>query len=94
MRYSQMSYAELCAEHKKLTKEYEDIKNLGLSLDISRGKPGAEQLDLSDGILTVISSSDDAKVSADLIAGITACLTEFPRSRGCFRTFSVYRRKI
>ena len=61
MRYSQMSYAELCAEHKELTKEYENIKKLGLSLDISRGKPGAEQLDLSNGILTVISSSDDCR---------------------------------
>ena len=66
MKYSQMSYAELCAEHKKLTKEYEDIKNLGLSLDISRGKPGAEQLDLSDGILTVISGSDDCKSESGL----------------------------
>ena len=64
MKYSQMSSAELSAEHAKLLKEYEDIKSLGMSLDISRGKPCREQLDLSDGMLTVLKNADDCKSEA------------------------------
>jgi len=59
MKYCQMSRAELSAEHARLTKEYEDIKSIGISLDISRGKPCREQLDLSDGILTVLTNAED-----------------------------------
>lgn len=61
MKYAQMSRAQLCAEHEKLLKEYEDIKSLGMSLDISRGKPCREQLDLSDGMLTVLKDAEDCK---------------------------------
>ncbi len=59
MKYSHMSHAQLCAEHERLIKEYEDIKGLGMSLDISRGKPCREQLDLSDGMLTVLKDASD-----------------------------------
>ena len=59
MRYADMTRAELVAEHEKLIKEYEDIKSLGMSLDISRGKPCREQLDLSDGMLGVLKSAED-----------------------------------
>ncbi len=37
-------------------KRYEELKALALSLDMSRGKPAPEQLDLSDGLLNCISS--------------------------------------
>ena len=59
MKYGQMSPAELSAEYVKLLKEYEDLKSLGMSLDISRGKPCREQLDLSDGMLTVLKAAED-----------------------------------
>lgn len=64
MSYGQMSRAELSAEHAQLLKEYEEIKSLGMSLDISRGKPCSEQLDLSDGMLTVLNVKDDCKSQA------------------------------
>ena len=52
--YLSMSATELQAELEKVTKEYEELKAQGLSIDMSRGKPGADQLDISDGMLKVL----------------------------------------
>ena len=43
----------------ELIKEYEAYKAQGLKLDMSRGKPGADQLCLSDDVLQAIQSSVD-----------------------------------
>ena len=51
--YLSMSAAELQAELESVKKEYEDIKAQGLSIDMSRGKPGSDQLDIFDGMLKV-----------------------------------------
>ena len=61
MLYNEMSRDELVSLKNKLEKEYEEIKSLGLSLDMSRGKPGADQLDLSVDMLNVIVNADDCK---------------------------------
>ncbi|MDR1291786.1 MAG: aminotransferase, partial [Clostridiales Family XIII bacterium] len=34
--------------------QYEKLKSLGLSLDLSRGKPGADALDISNGLLCAL----------------------------------------
>ncbi len=52
--YLEMSASELQAELALVKKEYEEIKAQGLNIDMSRGKPGADQLDISDGMLTVL----------------------------------------
>jgi len=44
-----------------LTAEFEDIKSRGASMDMSRGKPGEDQLALSMGMLDVLDSSSDMK---------------------------------
>ena len=59
MTYSQMSAEQLLNEKKKLLAEYDIIKSKGLSLDLSRGKPGREQLDLMTDMLTCISTAGD-----------------------------------
>lgn len=46
MEFSQMSRAEQLAFLQELRNEYENEKAKGLSLDLSRGKPSADQLDL------------------------------------------------
>ena len=46
MKYTEMSRPELLAEKAILEKQYEDYKARGLRLDLSRGKPGKDQLDL------------------------------------------------
>jgi len=56
--YLSMSAAELQAELESVKKEYEEIKAQGLSIDMSRGKPGADQLDISDGMLKVLDDGD------------------------------------
>ncbi len=61
MLYNEMSRDELVSLKNKLEKEYEEIKVLGLSLDMSRGKPGADQLDLSVDMLNVMVNADDCK---------------------------------
>ena len=45
--YTEMSADELKAEQKVLENRYNDFKAKNLKLDMSRGKPGADQLDLS-----------------------------------------------
>ena len=54
MEFSQLSEQALSALHSELTAKYEGFRAAKLSLDLTRGKPAAEQLDLSnelDGIL-------------------------------------------
>lgn len=58
-----MKYCEMSAENLKellaeLNSEYETIKEQGLSLDMSRGKPSSTQLDLSNDILNVINENN------------------------------------
>lgn len=59
--YNEMSKERLETLKTELYKKYNQIKSMGLSLDMSRGKPGADQLALTNDMLTVISSSDECK---------------------------------
>ncbi|MBQ7319557.1 MAG: aminotransferase class I/II-fold pyridoxal phosphate-dependent enzyme [Clostridia bacterium] len=59
MRYREMNESQLRELHGKLLAEYEEIKAKGYKLDLSRGKPCREQLDLSDGLLFSIDSPTD-----------------------------------
>ena len=56
MNYLKASSEELAAEKEKATKELQKLLKNGVTLDLSRGKPSAEQLDLSLGMLDVIDS--------------------------------------
>lgn len=57
--YKDLSKNELKALKKELTKKFEDVKAKGLKLDMSRGKPSTEQLNLSMGMMDVLTSSSD-----------------------------------
>lgn len=52
--YKNMTKEELLAEKETLLKQFEDFKAMGLALDMSRGKPSKEQLDLSMDMLKPI----------------------------------------
>jgi len=56
--YKELSSNELIALRDELLKEYENIKAKNLSLDMSRGKPSADQLDISMELMDVLSSRD------------------------------------
>ena len=51
--YLKMSKDELQAQYNAVLKEYNDIKAKGLNIDMSRGKPGSDQLDISNDMLKV-----------------------------------------
>lgn len=53
-KYTDLSKEELQGVYNTLEKEYEDAKKLGLKLDMSRGKPAKDQLDLSYSMLAVL----------------------------------------
>lgn len=54
--YKDLSREELLELHDSLSKEFDQIKEKGLKLDMSRGKPSQAQLDLSMGMMDVLSS--------------------------------------
>ncbi len=61
MLYNEMNREELLSLKSELEKEYEEVKSRGLSLDMSRGKPSAAQLDLTMDMLKVMSTVEDCK---------------------------------
>lgn len=60
-KYQEMTREELLVEKATLEKQFEEIKALNLKLDMSRGKPSAEQLDISMDILDVLDSKSVIK---------------------------------
>ncbi len=61
MLLNQMTKEELVSLKNELTKKYEEVKSQGLSLDMSRGKPAADQLDLTSDMLTNMATVEDCK---------------------------------
>ena len=59
MRYDEMSREELQEELSALKQEYRKMQAMDLHLDMSRGKPCIEQLNLSMGLMDVLDSSSD-----------------------------------
>ena len=57
--FLEMSSGQLKATLDDLTLKYNHFKNMNLNLDMSRGKPCSEQLDISNEMLDVINSSSD-----------------------------------
>ena len=61
--YSEMSREQLIETEAKLKREYEEFKGRNLKLDMSRGKPGSEQLELSLDMLTVLNTKEQCLVN-------------------------------
>ena len=57
--YSQMSKTERQAALAAAEADYEALRELGLSLNIARGKPGREQLDLVSPMMDLLRSDSD-----------------------------------
>lgn len=57
--YKMMSKQELISEQEALLKRFEEYKAMGLKLDMSRGKPSKEQLDLSMDMLKPIDYTEN-----------------------------------
>ena len=57
--YVEMTKEELLELKKELSAQYKEFQGKDLRLDMSRGKPSTEQLDISMGMMDVLSSDDD-----------------------------------
>ncbi len=70
----ELTVPQLEALLKKLRGEYREYQRKGLRLDMSRGKPNTEQLNLCQGMLdTVTSSCPKAASTAATTVFWTAC---------------------
>ncbi len=59
--YNELSREEKLALRDELKREYKEMQKRDLKLDMSRGKPSIEQLDLSMGMMDVLSGDSDLK---------------------------------
>ena len=84
MNYSQMSKNELSAELEKLLAEYDAVKAKGLSLDLSRGKPGRVQLDIMTEMLTTLSKDEDCFSEAGFDCRNYGILDGLPETKKLF----------
>ncbi len=89
MHYSDKSREELANEWKQLKTHYDEIKAQNLKLDMSRGKPGSDQLDLSMDMLKEIIGVCDCKTengfdcrNYGLMEGIPECRQLFAEMLG------------
>ena len=57
MNYQSMSKLELTKTNEELQKHYDEFKAKGLKLNMARGKPSTDQLDLSMNMLDLLNSS-------------------------------------
>lgn len=57
--YAEMTKDEMRRAREELLAEYDKFQNMGLNLDMSRGKPCKEQLDLSMGMMDALYSGAD-----------------------------------
>ncbi len=62
--YKELSREELAVLKEQLERQYEDVKKKGLTLDMSRGKPAATQLDMGMDYMDIVNSSSNIKTEA------------------------------
>lgn len=82
--YTKMTKEELLNEQSQLLKRFADYKAMGLNLDMSRGKPSKEQLDLSMDLLKPIDYVDNGfdVRNYGVLDGIPSCKALFAELMG------------
>ena len=83
MQYCEMSKEELLKLKEELDERYKEAQSKGLSLNMSRGKPSATQLNVTMDMLDTINSSSDMKM--EQIAETTVFLMVFRKLRSLWR---------
>lgn len=84
MSLSSMTKEEILALKKESDNRYQQFKSKGLKLDMSRGKPGADQLDLSMKVLDAVSSRDSYKTEAGFDCRNYGILDGIPEAKQLF----------
>lgn len=79
--YSELSREELLELKSQLEAQYEEVKAKDLKMDMSRGKPSKAQLDISEGLLGIIKTNEDAIAENGLDCRNYGILTGIPEAR-------------
>ncbi|MBR0208181.1 MAG: aminotransferase class I/II-fold pyridoxal phosphate-dependent enzyme, partial [Oscillospiraceae bacterium] len=58
-KYAEMTRDELTRELEEVRAQYDALKAKGLSLNMARGKPGREQLDMTSEMMDILRSDSD-----------------------------------
>ena len=89
MKYTEMTLAQRQAEYAAVRAAYEQQKSLGLDLNMARGKPGRDQLDMVMDIFDVLKTPQDYIIDGvetrnyGEVAGIPAARALFAELLGC-----------
>ena len=89
MKYTEMTLAQRQAEYAAVRAAYEQQKALGLNLNMARGKPGREQLDMVMDIFDVLKTPQDYIIDGletrnyGEVAGVPAARALFAELLGC-----------
>ncbi len=59
MNYTKLTKEELLSQREILQKEYDEYAKSGLNINMTRGKPCTEQLDITEGMLSVMTKNED-----------------------------------
>ena len=84
MKYSEMSREQLLEQKRELLAAYENKKSLGLALDLSRGKPGSDQLDSLVGMLDCLSENEDCRSASGIDYRNYGLLDGIPEAKKLF----------
>jgi DNA-binding transcriptional MocR family regulator len=79
--YKEMTRDELLKEQASLEAQFAEVKAQGLKLDMSRGKPSKDQLDLSNGMMDVLNSSSDMVCEAGVDCRNYGIMDGIPEAR-------------
>ncbi len=79
--YKEMSKEQLIAEKESLNKQYQEFLAMNLHLDMSRGKPCKEQLDISMGMMDVLNSQVDLRCEDGTDCRNYGCLDGIPEAK-------------
>ena len=88
-KYAEMTLQERQAEYAAVRAAYEQQKSLGLNLNMARGKPGRDQLDMVMDIFDVLKTPQDYIIDGvetrnyGEVAGIPAARALFAELLGC-----------
>lgn len=79
--YREMSKEELASLKEQLTAVYKEYQGKNLSLNMARGKPSPDQLDLSLPMLDVLNSKSDFMTAGRRCEKLR-CSDRYPGSKG------------
>ena len=86
-QYQEMTREELQAEQGRLAQSYAQLQAKGLKLNMARGKPGADQLELSLPLLDALNSRSDCHDASGLDCRNYGELLGIPEARQLFADY-------